>query len=582
MYLPPPSPPPESILHTPRSMPQTCSFEGNPDIYGPGIRVGIYCQTIAVWFANYFLSSQVLPLRDTVTVFTIAVLISLLMIAADPTSVYAVEAFLMLQILTWGCLIGVVGKSAFTWAYWGARTAVRHSVNQFIDVLAWSLQIWFWWGGMDRMKKMENGCVTWMMYIWKVDLFGWARKVMMVVTLLALVSRLYWCAYHLLESWIAWEMEKSGTRRKFVDAVKRWEEMLEKEDESTNASTQTSINPGEPTVETEGENGRPAAHETCSENPRSPCPRTESLPTLDREATLVQRSNPPATLPVPNTNHSSPVEGTSQTSPISNTSGTALQNSPQTSQSTEDLAILQQVRQSELYIEACISACPFRTDKPLTPGIFLRSLFYSPRPPLPNVSAKPPYTPPPSWISCFLQEHRRVLTFDVPRHTWIFYTYLRTSMTLNPLTAPFQLYASLTYIKPLPSWHIIALASNLLVLSPSRPKKVSPWLAWYFTFQDLLVHVLVILQVELTLRWNGVTGLMGLRSVGQLIPCVIGVTGLVLVASRWVSKWWSRKDMSNEKEHLSLEMVPRRRQDLEADSSKRIVEGYRRWKESLG
>jgi hypothetical protein len=60
---------------------------------------------------------------------------------------------------------------------------------------------------------------------------------------------------------------------------------------------------------------------------------------------------------------------------------------------------------------------------------------------------------------------------------------------------------------------------------------------------DLVVHILVMLQLELTLEWNHVDGLSDLwTSVGQLIPFIIGVSGLTLVLGRWVGRRWDKKN----------------------------------------
>jgi hypothetical protein len=57
-----------------------------------------------------------------------------------------------------------------------------------------------------------------------------------------------------------------------------------------------------------------------------------------------------------------------------------------------------------------------------------------------------------------------------------------------------------------------------------------------------MIHVVVILQLELTLRWNRVSGLSGLwTSVGQLIPFNIGVGGLSLVLGRWSVRAWAKR-----------------------------------------
>ncbi|KAF1938952.1 hypothetical protein EJ02DRAFT_457455 [Clathrospora elynae] len=83
----------------------------------------------------------------------------------------------------------------------------------------------------------------------------------------------------------------------------------------------------------------------------------------------------------------------------------------------------------------------------------------------------------------------------------------------------------------------VSLASSVLLAAPSMPKKV--WLGWYYAILDLLIHIIAILQLELILRWNTISGLSGLRtSVGQLIPFIVNVEGLGVVVGRWVIRSW--------------------------------------------
>ncbi len=53
------------------------------------------------------------------------------------------------------------------------------------------------------------------------------------------------------------------------------------------------------------------------------------------------------------------------------------------------------------------------------------------------------------------------------------------------------------------------------------------------SYQFLFIVILV-LQVELTIFWNNVSGLQSLSSLGQLIPFILGVGGLIKVL--W-GKW---------------------------------------------
>jgi len=128
----------------------------------------------------------------------------------------------------------------------------------------------------------------------------------------------------------------------------------------------------------------------------------------------------------------------------------------------------------------------------------------------------------------------------------------------------------------------VSLASSLLLTSPSTPKKI--WLGWYYVILDLLIHVIVILQLELTLRWNHVSGLSGLwNSVGQLILFVIGVGGLGLVISRWLVKMWVKRVVARgEKSGWEVHVEENESDDEDQDEYERtgVSRGYERWKKA--
>ncbi|KAF2250246.1 hypothetical protein BU26DRAFT_550439 [Trematosphaeria pertusa] len=555
----------------------TCGFPANNDIYGIGIRIGIYAQIIAVWFANYFLLSEVQVLRDTVSIFSVAVLIVSLIYASNPSSVHAVEAFILLQILAWSCIMGVRAKSSYTSVNFKS-TVVRKVINEAINLASLCLHVWFWWEGLDRMVKTP--CGTFLMYVVKTDMFGWARKVMMGLSVFVLTATVYWVGVEALRPWAFVRMR--GVRGKFVRAVREWEEVQGRE----------GADPlGIAVVDTDGNVDADAdavreSHECCSQYSCSRCSPVQSEFRLDREATLVNLPKRAATAPCGDlrpspriseraTPHSTPGLAWKSPRPLSFSN-------PADQLSHPDFAILRQVYEGECYIQHCVSATPFNNagaGKPLTPLTIIRSIL-SPRKHQ-SADEKDNPRPPPSWLKCHLHIWKTFLTFRFPPQSFVIYSDLRQSRLLDPLNGPFQMYASLTYASSLPPWPCISLASTLLLTAPSTPKKVR--LAWYYALVDLCVHILVILQLELTLVWNRVNGLMGLwTSVGQLIPFIIGVGGLCLVGGRWIARWWEkRKRRESGKGLVGKEGVgDEEREGAVLGIEKEVREGYARWKET--
>jgi len=83
----------------------------------------------------------------------------------------------------------------------------------------------------------------------------------------------------------------------------------------------------------------------------------------------------------------------------------------------------------------------------------------------------------PSWFHCQLHSYIAFLTCRSPPQAFVIYLHLRQSRLFDPLNGPFQTYAAITYTttystpKVLQSLTSLSLASSLLLISPSTPKK---------------------------------------------------------------------------------------------------------------
>lgn len=86
--------------------------------------------------ANYFLFSEAQVLRDSVGTFSVALLIVTLIYAASLQDVYAVEGFVLLQSLTWSCIMGGKAKSSYSEEIFSRGSFLRRSVW---DVVTWSM-----------------------------------------------------------------------------------------------------------------------------------------------------------------------------------------------------------------------------------------------------------------------------------------------------------------------------------------------------------------------------------------------------------------------------------------------------------
>lgn len=90
----------------------------------------------------------------------------------------------------------------------------------------------------------------------------------------------------------------------------------------------------------------------------------------------------------------------------------------------------------------------------------------------------------------------------------------------------------LTKEKEPPDWKLVAIAFDIQLSQTPLKKSTFKWAS--LAIQHLVIVVGLIVQVELTVYWNHVTGLQSLSSLGQLISFILGVGDLLQVL--W-GKW---------------------------------------------
>jgi hypothetical protein len=108
-----------------QTSPSQCTFPGNSDHYGLGIRIGIYLQWISGLLANTLHADSVQDMLATNIIFLIALFIALAIITANNT-VVATEAIILLQ-FCFGFLFTVSST-------WGFRVSARqlNSVKEYM------------------------------------------------------------------------------------------------------------------------------------------------------------------------------------------------------------------------------------------------------------------------------------------------------------------------------------------------------------------------------------------------------------------------------------------------------------------
>src|SRR5579871_5463152 len=76
-----------------------CMLNGNSDLYGLGIRLGVYFQLISTLLANHFLPDALREAWDANTIFLVSIFIAMIKTSVNVNSLAAPEAFIMLQML---------------------------------------------------------------------------------------------------------------------------------------------------------------------------------------------------------------------------------------------------------------------------------------------------------------------------------------------------------------------------------------------------------------------------------------------------------------------------------------------------
>lgn len=493
-----------------------CGFAGNADIYGIGIRIGYYTQALAVWFAGFFHFREAQVLQETNKIFLFALVVAGLIYVSKAQTTYAVEAFLLLQIGLVVGLLSVMDSKRYSSRY--SRTSVERLISRLTIMGAGLLfNVCFWWRGLDIM--LETPCrgpsrpltvgdrgpvhadnnATYIWFFARFSIYGWLRTLGRVLSLyLAIGSVLtlgFADAVELLQRW-----RQRKTRKTFIDAAAAHRKLSESEKHVSAVSTSTlqatgssadpkvtSPNPKSQAQPTPGSTSIPLASQTCGTTPN---PKDDTIKTQNNAQTELER-----------------LHGL--------------------------LTIFTTVKQAENFINLVFSV-------------------YSKR-------------------NALLAKRRSIrlwhghVTFSVPQSSYehngnkcryreCLWIWLKMQWTSNPslsqrwtlslhmkghgehtmLRIPrlYQRIHVLTKVSHAPDWRILAIASDVQLSQSPLSKSARVWVG--IAMQKLFLITTLIIQVELTINWNNISGLQRLTTLGQLIPFILGVGGLMKVV--W-SKW---------------------------------------------
>lgn len=147
----------------------TCGFPGNGDLYGFGVRLGLYLQWAATIAANTFLPQEASNMRTINGCFQLALLIGLCYTTITNPDLFAAEVII---ILFFG--FGSTSTLQFPRNAQTQATAIGAISRWFIFSGFVVYSMWFWWVGKATMAW--NPCSRSIFFLRKTDIYGWFGK----------------------------------------------------------------------------------------------------------------------------------------------------------------------------------------------------------------------------------------------------------------------------------------------------------------------------------------------------------------------------------------------------------------------
>jgi hypothetical protein len=207
--------------NAPASM-ASCVLNGNSDLYGLGIRLGVYFQLISTLLANHFLADALREAWDANTIFLLSIFIAIIKSSVSVDNLTAPEAFVLLQML-FAFLIAVyhIGPS-LKWYLFDFLTRILKgtmerdldwweiaselgraqvdvsnlgtTMRQFLALAITSYNVWFWFSGSDLLDSGRH-CSSEIFVFARVDLHGDATIFFQVWGIIYLLYQVHQCSW---------------------------------------------------------------------------------------------------------------------------------------------------------------------------------------------------------------------------------------------------------------------------------------------------------------------------------------------------------------------------------------------------
>jgi hypothetical protein len=167
-----------------------CSFAGNSDAYGLGIRLGVYLQWLGSHIANrtYYARDSIGNLLDTNAIFLSALLVATWLLSVRKDETYAVEIAILLYLM-WGTLGSVFTIRGYRTVlapankYQKPFSLLGAQMRALLSMATSSFSIWFWFAGAKSLKA--TSCVPYVFFFARVHLLGWARIIYQIASIVS-------------------------------------------------------------------------------------------------------------------------------------------------------------------------------------------------------------------------------------------------------------------------------------------------------------------------------------------------------------------------------------------------------------
>lgn len=522
---------------TPSSVPRgqkkqdICGFVGNSDIYGLGVRMGYYFQSFAVWWAGYFVHHEVKYLRSTNILFFFVMSTALILTCNIPTETHSIEIFLLLQLIFTVWLVGAKENSKWIETNWNVAVG-RILVREASKVGILGINVWYWWHGLDLFK--ETPCGTYIFFYYKATPYGTVRAAQRVISIIALIWGVIVTCGHAAQLIEHWQTRWVRTPGYFKDIANQLREECEKARIGIGSSSGIFQDRVTSSKTFHGYSEQVHhLHAPESQSVITMPPDTEVDYATSKHSFSEAASNfvpDPSQLPKLQSQHST-------TSTSGEPSLERLPSLPSSSCSPKTpLTTFSSLLAAEMYLADVVETFPSTAHVYSFPLLYIwNKQIYVPII-VPSIRIFFPALPAPlpSITSTSIRFSLLIRTFS----------YLYAQRTY-PVTSYFSLFLHAISSKHYQTVNRDALVTYLL-LQPRLPmrqpsidvsgsstlsnsKTLPIYSLWAEMTYSLFLQISLILALELSINWNRITEVQSMKAVGQLVPFMLGLGGLLKV-----------------------------------------------------